>query len=225
MFAARWVIHSEKNENTVKKMFRASVTFLGEIPLYHRRSMPLGKGLKWHGNWGASGRFHGRASQIEAVTPRRSVAAIDRDMINYVHRLRIRHRQMRTIFSRKTPSQMRLFEKKEVHLRAWLRKFQLSYRAYVHYATMRVLREQAGLVNKYGQAAVNRALGDFGAASSSSGSGAAGAAEPEGKMRLLQSMHRAVRTPAPSRPVKRHVVTRFQKHNDRFDMWWRQGQK
>lgn len=196
-------------------MFRFTQTF-HHLPLYHRGALALGKGAPgFTGNWGARGKFVGKIGQVEVVTSRRSIAAIDRDMMNYVHRLRIRHRQMRRIFSQKPPAMNRIFEKKEVHMRAWLRKFQLSYRAYVHYATMRTLKQQAVLVNKYGQAAVNRALGDY----------VGGAGEQEGKSRLLQTMHRAVRTPPNAKPVKKHVVTRFQKHNDRFDLHWKQNQK
>jgi hypothetical protein len=192
-------------------MFRYS-TSLFTIPLYHRKSLPLVKGSFWHVNFGAvSHRFYGKTCMIEAVTPKRSVAAIDRDMLNYVHRLRIRHRQQRRIYSEKSPTMMKNFEKKEVHMRNWLRKVQLAYRSYAQYATMRVLREQAQLVNKYGQSAVNAALGDF--------------KTEKDKQKMLGMLHRAVRQPPVARPVKKHVVTRFQKHNDRYDIKWRQNGK
>lgn len=192
-------------------MFRS--TFIAyELPLYHRKAMPLLKGTKWHGNFGAvANRFYGKTCMTEAITPRRSISAVDRDMMNYVHRLRIRHRQQRRIFSEKGPTMFRNFEKKEYHQRQWLRKLQLSFRAYVQYATMRTLREQAQLVNKYGQTAVNAALGDY--------------RSEKDKQKMLSTIHRVVRQPPVAGPVKKHVVTRFQRHNDRYDIKWRQNHK
>ena len=190
-------------------MFRCTTAAL-TIPLYHRRAMPLHKGTKWHGNFGAiATRFYGKTCMTEAVTPRRSIAAIDRDMLNYVQKLRIRHRQMRRSGGEKSPSAFRNYEKKEVHMRGWLRKVQLAVRSYVHYSTMRALRDQARLVTQYGQAAVNAALGDF--------------RSERDKQRLGATLHRAVRAPPVVMPVRKHVVTRMQKHNDRFDIRWKQN--
>jgi hypothetical protein len=181
-----------------------------EVPLYHRRALSLAKGAKWHGNFGAvAHRFYGKTCMTEAVTPKRTIAAIDRDMMTYVHRLKIRHRQLRRSYSEKPPSMQRQMEKKQVHARAWTRKVHLAYKAYMQFATMRTLREQARLVTVFGQAAVNEALGDV--------------RGERDRQRLVSTLHRAVRQPPVVQPVRKHVVTRYQKHNDRFDLTWRQN--
>lgn len=44
--------------------------------------------------------------------------------------------------------------------RRWNRKLQKSFIAFMQFKTLKVLEDQAKLVNEYGQAGVNAALGD-----------------------------------------------------------------
>jgi hypothetical protein len=235
-------------------MLRVSLTFHSNrrIPLYHRNAMPLMKGSHWFGKWGATSRFFGRVVMSEQVTPKRTIQAIDRDMLNYVQTQRLRHYQMARSYSQRTLTHERRRAEKVLWQRQWLRKVQLSYKSYMHFATMKTLEEQAKLVHKYGQASVNRALGDYFGTSgdfeappmvggavvpgSSSAAGQrdtvtyfnggrkiiSGAEHEAARRRAVASMSRTITAPPVVQPVKKHHVTRFQIHAARFDLKWKQ---
>ena len=77
---------------------------------------------------------------------------------------------------------------------------------------MKLLQQQAKMVNQYGQAAVNEALGDNEAANSN------GLTDLESLRKKQGNIYKKVMTPPPSHPVTRHIATMYQIFNDRYNM-------
>jgi hypothetical protein len=186
----------------------ARTTIRREIPIYHRRAMPLVKGTFWKGNFGGVSRWYDKTLMAEPVTSRKSLATVDREMMNYVQQHRLRHQQLAMSYSRRRPTKIRKQREANVQQRRRQRKLQTAFKAYMQFQVKRTLETQAALASQYGQASVNAALGDYDTAA--------------GKERLCTMIERKVRAPVSVAPVKRHQVTRVQHHNDRFDLRWRQ---
>ena len=183
---------------------------LGPIPLYHRRALPVRYGSSWYGKWGAVSRFYDKTCMIETMSGRRSITAVDRDMMNYVHMHRLRHYQMARSYNERTESTWRKNREGEFYRRRWGKKLQASFIAFMQFKTERCLKEQADLVTKYGQASVNRALGDPAFDTKSQ------------KSERFAMLDRRIRAPPPIQPVKKYIATMYQLHPARFDLGWHQ---
>jgi hypothetical protein len=143
----------------------------------------------------------------EEVTSRKSITQIDNEMLSYVHATRIRHDQLMMSYHRIPPTRRaRLFKSREAKTRRsdYLRK---AYKAYVQFETMKTLRSQASLVSTYGQAAVNRAVGDY--------------RTQEERQQRMGLVRRMVNAPRVTQAPPKHVLTRKQAVAHRFDRMWR----
>ncbi len=190
-------------------MFRVTSPTRLFIPIYHRGALPLGQGHHWVGKFGAMSRFHDKTIMTAPVTRRKSIATIDREMMNYVHTTRLRHNQLSRSYHHWAPTSKRILADGVMLRRKRNRKLQTAFKAYFQYEVKQILSEQARLVNEHGQVAVNRALGE-----------PLNEREAERRMALVE---RRVRATPVVPPVKRHIATQFQQHNDRFDTHWRQA--
>jgi hypothetical protein len=189
-------------------MLRLSPTLLGGKILYHRKAMALSKRVNWRGNYGATGKWIGKIAMSEEVTNRRSITEIDREMMGYVHANRTRHDQMARSYHEIGKSKQRSrMQNREFYMRR-LRYMQTAYKAYFQYETFRTLQQQAKLVTQYGQAAVNRALGDR-------------AVKREDRGKRAAAVRRMVRAVPMQSPVPNNIVTRFQHYPDRFNRKYR----
>lgn len=162
------------------------------------------KGAIWRGNYGAHGRWLGKIGMCQQVTDKTSLADLDREFMNYVHSHRIRHDQLNASYHRTPPSSRR--KQTDGQYFRWRREQYIRRAAavFIQFETMKTLKEQATLVNQYGQAAVNYALGDNNAT---------------GKAKTSRMGHiaRRIRAPVMQRPVVKHIATRRQQLPARFD--------
>ena len=181
--------------------------------IYSRNALPVMHGFTWHGNFGGISRWYMRHCMSEEITAGKSLLSVDRSMMNYVHANRIRHQQLRHSYSHESPMYRRATSLREFAHRQRIRKIQNGFRAVVHHEIKRTLEEKAMLVNKYGQAAVNEALGDT-VARSTPNMSAAERTKVEGK---INAIHRKVTVPEVQLPVPKHVVTPRQRKPARFD--------
>jgi len=190
-------------------MLRASSSLLASsIPVYSRRALPITKSVKWRGNFGAIGRWHGQVGVTEDLAKSgQTIQAADRDVMRYLHATKVRHNQMERSYHQRGRSHR--ITRREQHM--WKRRSHryllTAFKAYMQFATKGVLQEQARLVTKFGQAAVNRALG-----------------QPQSEAEAIATATataKRMKAPAPSAPVPRHRVTMGQRFNDRFDNRYR----
>lgn len=177
---------------------------------YHRNALPIKYGTHWGGKWGAISRFHNRTCMVEAVKPNQPITMIDRDMMNYVHRTKVRHWQLFRSYTWKMPATVRKKLENEFFRRRWQRRYQKSFIAFMQFEIKKTLEEKAKLVNKFGQASINRALGD-----------PANDTEQVADKKWAV-IRRQVRTPRITINAPKHVATMKQIHNDRFNQRWRQ---
>jgi hypothetical protein len=132
-------------------------------------------------------------------------------MMQYVHQTRHRHYQLFRSYQEKTRSTEVKLREGQFLRRRNHRRLQKAFIAFMQYKTKKVLEDQARLVNRFGQAAVNRALGDLETDS------------PEESSKKMEVIRRKIRT-LPSIPtVPKHIATMKQIHNDRFNYRWRQN--
>jgi hypothetical protein len=183
-------------------MLRATRVSARQLTIYHRNAMPIQRVRAWNGNYGAHGRWNGEIGMSEEVTPRKAIGQIDREMLSYVHQHKIRHDQLVRSYHRTGQSAMR---RRWLNREAKFRRHKYlsnAYKTYLQFETMKTLREQAQLVTRYGQAAVNKALGDW--------------ESTEQRQQRAALVRRAVRTPPMQAPAPMTVVTRMQHYPDRF---------
>ncbi|KAG5473817.1 hypothetical protein LSCM1_04448 [Leishmania martiniquensis] len=183
---------------------------LGGYMMYHRKSMSTMRYSKWKGARGGISHFYNRTAMVEEVPQHVPVSIVDRRMMAYVHRSRLRHFQLFRSYQQKSNTTECKLREGEFLRRRWHRKLQKSFIAFMQFKTMKVLEEQAKLVSQYGQASVNAALGDPQAV--------AGDAALE---RKYAALHRRVNTLPKIQLVPKHVATMKQIHNDRFNYRWR----
>ncbi|KAH9598906.1 hypothetical protein LSM04_003576 [Trypanosoma melophagium] len=191
-------------------MLRSTPICHGGYMMYHRKAMGTMKYSKWKGAHGGVSHFYGRTPMIEEVKRNEPITLIDRRIMHYVHRSRIRHFQLFRSYQQKSSSTECKLREGEMLRRRWHRRLQKSFIAFMQFKTMKVLEDQARLVNRYGQAAVNAALGD-----------PCEAATTEQRERKWAAIRRKVRTLPTVNVVPKHVATMKQIHNDRFNYRWR----
>uniref|UniRef100_A0A7S1PKC2 Uncharacterized protein n=1 Tax=Neobodo designis TaxID=312471 RepID=A0A7S1PKC2_NEODS len=179
----------------------------GPAPITNRRNMGLGKGVSWRGNYGAFGRWAGRVGMVEEVSAKKSITQVDNEIMDYVHKTRIRHDQMMTTYHGMKRSRQIAIWNARAAQRRWHTKMYRAYQTFVQYETMKTLKEQAGLVTQYGQAAVNRAIGDY-------------KTLDERKQRATL-VKRLVSAPTVIKSPTPHVLTQRQAVAHRFDRKWR----
>ena len=126
-------------------MLRRSIThaFNGPIPIWHRCAMPLSRNSPWRGNFGANGRWRSKIGMTEAVTPRNSITQIDNEMMNYVQKRYLRHDQLASSYHQISPTNKRHRTESRMWRQRRVKYLKNSYRAYVQFETMRVLKDQA----------------------------------------------------------------------------------
>lgn len=188
---------------------QTSVTFGGYM-MYHRKAMGTMKYSRWQGAHGGLSHFYNRTGMVEEVKPNMPIAMIDRSMMHYVHRTRIRHHQLFRSYQQKSSATECKLREGELLRRRWHRRLQKSFIAFMQYKTMKILEDQAKLVNEYGQASVNAALGDPSQTNTD-----------EARGRQFALLNRRIRTLPSVNLVPKHVATMKQIHNDRFNMRWR----
>ncbi|ORC90218.1 uncharacterized protein TM35_000092680 [Trypanosoma theileri] len=191
-------------------MLRSTSICHGGYMMYHRKAMGTMKYSKWKGAHGGVSHFYGRTPMIEEVKRNEPITLIDRRIMHYVHRSRIRHFQLFRSYQQKSNSTECKLREGEMLRRRWHRRLQKSFIAFMQFKTMKVLEDQARLVNQYGQAAVNAALGD-----------PCEAVTSEQRERKWAAIRRKVRTLPTVNVVPKHVATMKQIHNDRFNYRWR----
>ncbi|KAG8345942.1 hypothetical protein ERJ75_001623400 [Trypanosoma vivax] len=191
-------------------MLHHSLPWCGGYMMYHRKAMGTMKYSKWKGAHGGVSHFYSRTPVLEEVKQNEPVTLVDRRIMNYVHRSRLRHFQLFRSYQQKSSSTECKLREGEMLRRRWHRRLQKAFIAFIQFKTLKVLEEQAKLVNEYGQAAVNTALG----APSPSDSDAT-------SERKRLAIRRRVRAPPTVNVVPKHVATMKQIHNDRFNYRWR----
>ncbi|EPY24075.1 hypothetical protein STCU_07337 [Strigomonas culicis] len=191
-------------------MLRASQLLLGGYMMYHRKAMGTMKYSRWQGAHGGISHFYDRTAMIEPVQNNVPLTMIDREMMDYVHRTRLRHAQLFRSYQQKSNATQVKLHEGEMLRRKWHRRLQKSFIAYLQYKTIMVLKEQAQLVTEYGQASVNAALGE-----------PVHAQAPEEKQRVINRLHRHIHALPNVNPVPKHIATMKQIHNDRFNFRWR----
>lgn len=187
---------------TTLGMLRATSKLL-ILPIYHRKALPLRPGGKWSGHFGAASRFHNQIAMSEPVTAKKSIGSVDRDMMNYVHRTKLRHLQLRQTYHRIKRTNQRHIEQNSFYRRKRMRSIQTALKTFFQFEIKTKLQEQAKLVNLYGQAAVNRALGE--------------SVTSQERERRCEIVHKKVTTLPIVPAAKRHIVLQRQYHNDMFD--------
>lgn len=192
-------------------MISVTTPRLGQYAIYHRRAMGTMPYTRWSGKYGGVSRWYSRTSAVEEVRPGEPISLVDRRIMQYVHRSKLRHFQLARTYQEKYRStEVKLGEGSFLR-RRWQRRVQKAFIAFMQFKIKGVLEDQARMVNQFGQSAVNRALGD-----------PANDGEAQ-RSRKVDAIRRKVRS-LPSIPaVARHVATMKQIHNDRFDMRWRQN--
>lgn len=191
-------------------MLRHTTSLWGGYMMYHRKSMGTMRYSRWKGARGGISHFYGRTPMIEEVKANVPVSMVDRQMMSYVHRSRLRHFQLFRSYQQKSNTTECKLREGEMLRRRWHRKLQKSFITFMQFKTMKVLEEQAKLVSQYGQASVNAALGDPWNANTD--------AERE---RKYVGLRRQVKTLPSIQMVPKHVATMKQIHNDRFNYRWR----
>ncbi|KNH04673.1 hypothetical protein XU18_4161 [Perkinsela sp. CCAP 1560/4] len=184
-------------------MLKSSQVTLGKYPLYHQKALPLTRKRGWWGNWGYK-RFGYKTTMSQKMGQHTNPLSVDREMLNYVMETGIRQWVMyRRI--RWGPTSDRLREDRLFYIRRRQRLLNRSFNGYMQYEIRKTLQDQASLVDQYGQAAVNCALG----------SELYDMKSTEAKNRL-QTLQSKIHSPPVARPVIRHVMTMKQRLNDRF---------
>ncbi|KEG12544.1 hypothetical protein DQ04_01631100 [Trypanosoma grayi] len=191
-------------------MFCGTLLCRGGYMMYHRKAMGTMKYSKWKGSHGGISHFYGRTPMIEEVRRNEPITLIDRRIMHYVHRSRLRHFQLFRSYQQKSNSTECKLREGEMLRRRWHRRLQKSFISFMQFKTMKVLEDQAKLVNTYGQGAVNAALGD-----------PWNAATDAERERKCASIRRKVRALPTVNVVPKHVATMKQIHNDRFNYRWR----
>lgn len=191
-------------------MLRASpILQRWQTPLYHKRALAIKNGNRWHGNFGGVSRFFDRTIYSEKLDGTKMVTMVDRECLSYMQKTRTRSYQLSRAYSRRTDS---TYRKQEIskELRAMLhRKLRLSFLHYMQFRVMKNLEDKGKLVNVFGQAAVNRALGDLSAEEAES---------TELREKKWNGIRRkAVQTPMVNMAPK-FQATMHQRKSDRFDM-------
>ncbi|CCW67356.1 unnamed protein product [Phytomonas sp. Hart1] len=182
----------------------------GGYMMYHRKAMGTMKYSRWRGAHGGISHFYNRTAMLEEVRNNVPVTMVDRGMMNYVHRSRLRHFQLFRSYQQKSNATECKLREGEMLRRRWHRRLQKSFISFMQFKTMKVLEEQAKLVNQYGQASVNAALGDPWNVTSQT--------ERERRYAVL---HRRIKSLPTVNTVPKHIATMKQIHNDRFDYRWR----
>eukprot|EP00760_Papus_ankaliazontas_P002676 PhM_4_TR11228/c0_g1_i1/m.18347 len=183
-------------------MFNRSIISL--IPLYHQRALGVTPKKHWWGNWGYK-RFAYRPIACDQITLKTVITSVDRDNVNYMHKAGVRQWVMYRR-GQWNPSNMRSKRFDAELSRRRHRKISKSMQAFMQYKIMTLMKDQASSVNKYGQAAVNTALGDGGLTS------------PAMDAKRHGHVLRRARAPPVSSPVIKHIATMRQRFNDRFNM-------
>ncbi|CAD2218536.1 hypothetical protein AGDE_04209 [Angomonas deanei] len=197
-------------------MFNVSSVRLGGYMLYHRKAMGTMKYSKWQGGHGGLSHFYGRTIMREEVKEGMPVSMVDRQMMNYVHRSRLRHFQLFLSYQQKSHATQNKLREGEMLRRAWQRKVQKAFISFIQFKTMKTLEEQAALVTRYGQASVNAALGEEKQYMETDEKGG-----PDAKKKQFQRLHRQIQRLPSVQPIPKHVATMKQIHNDRFNHRWR----
>ena len=185
-----------------KSAFLLSVS--GRFPLYHPNALPLTSKRKWWGNWGYK-RFAYKPLYVEKMGTHASPLSVDRELLQYSMESGVRQWVMyRRI--RWGPTRDRTREDRLFFLRRRSRMLNRAFNGYMHFEIRKTLQEQASLVDKYGQAAVNAALGSelYNLKS----------AQAKNTLKGLQAK---IYAPPVARPVIKHVITMKQRINDRFN--------
>ena len=142
-------------------MLRATPAALRwQMVMYHRDALPLKKGRMWHGKWGAMSIRYGRSLVSEKMSGKTLPTMVDRQVLNYMHVSKARNQQIYYSYSRKGPSQYRARIRGSELRRRMDRKIKASFIHFMQFKVMKNLEMRAELTSKYGQAAVNKALGD-----------------------------------------------------------------
>ncbi|AAZ10446.1 uncharacterized protein TEOVI_000163300 [Trypanosoma equiperdum] len=191
-------------------MLHTTRLWLGGYMMYHRKAMGTMKYSKWKGAHGGISHFYGRTPMVEEVRPNEPITLVDRRIMHYVHHSRLRHFQLFRSYQEKSNSTECKLREGEMLRRRWHRRLQKSFIAFMQFKTMKVLEDQARLVNTYGQAAVNAALGD-----------PWNATDNVARERKSAAVRRQVRALPMVNVVPKHVATMKQIHNDRFNYRWR----
>ncbi|CCW59663.1 unnamed protein product [Phytomonas sp. EM1] len=191
-------------------MLRRTELVSGGYMMYHRKAMGTMKYSRWRGAHGGISHFYNRTAMIEEVRNNIPVTMVDRGMMSYVHRSRLRHFQLFRSYQQKSNTTECKLREGEMLRRRWHRRIQKSFIAFMQFKTMKVLEEQAKLVNQYGQASVNAALGDPWNVTSQTD-----------RERRYAVLHRRIKTLPSVNIVPKHVATMKQIHNDRFNYRWR----
>lgn len=189
---------------------QVTARLLGGYMMYHRKSMGTMRFSKWKGARGGLSHFYGRTAMVEEVPSSVPVTMVDRRMMAYVHRSRLRHFQLFRSYQQKSKSTECKLREGEMLRRRWHRRLQKSFIAFMQFKTMKVLEEQAQLVSQYGQASVNAALGDLPPRTGDAG-----------RERAYTALRRRLQTLPSVQLVPKHVATMKQIHNDRFNYRWR----
>ena len=190
-------------------MLRRESLCLGQYPLYSQKALPLTSRRKWWGNWGYK-RFMHRPTMTQAVGPHVNIMNVDREWMHYAMETGVRqwvmYRRVSWGASHDRAKADTIFYRSR---RAKL--LNRNFNAYMHFRIRKLLEEQANLSNKYGQAAVNQALG----------SELSDLKQSTEKKKWENIRFRIQKLP-PSRPVTKHIITMRQIHNDRFNKIFRQ---
>ena len=180
-----------------------------QTPLYHKRALAMKPGSSWHGNYGGVSRFFDRTIYSEKLDGTKLVTMVDRECLSYMQKTRTRAYQLSRSYHRRRDT---TYRKQELgrELRAMLhRKLRLSFNHYMQFRVMKNLEEKGKLVNVFGQAAVNRALGDL------------SIEEAENK-ELREKKWNGIRRKAVQTPMvnmaPKFQATMHQRQADRFDM-------
>lgn len=192
-------------------MIRQSQTLLKKYAVYHRRAMGTMSYTRWSGRYGGVSRWYNRTGMTEAVKPNEPISLIDRRMMAYVHTTKVRHHQLFRSYQEKQRSTESKLREGAMLRRRWHRRLQKSFITFMQFKMKTMLEEQAALVSTFGQAAVNRALGD------------PAMEKPESTQKRWDGIRRKVKALPPIMTAPKHVATMKQIHNDRFDFRWRQN--
>lgn len=164
---------------------------------------------RWHGAHGGVSRFYNRTAMIEEVKSTMPITIVDKQMMRYVHQTKVRHYQLFRSYQQKSNSTENKLREGEMLRRRWHRKLQKSFIAFMQFKIMKTLEDQAKLVNEYGQASVNAALGDPTQLTDAD------------RERRWTGIRRKVHALPVVQTVPKHVATMKQIHNDRFNYRWR----
>ena len=179
------------------------------IPLYHQKALPVMHKHKWFGNWGYK-RFAYRATMSQPMGKNNNITMVDREWMHETMSIGLRPWVMYRRVEH-TPTYNR--ERVKVHTlrRRHFKSLENSMKGFMQFKVMGLLKQQATMVNKYGQASVNAAMGDR-----------LEDVDAEKANRKYVAIRKRMSSPPPSHPVTKHIATMYQIHNDRWNMKSRQ---